>query len=385
MPDPLEPGLEVSQSRNVLKATVGEWRSVVALSGSQPSEYAAQPVVVVVVGETCQCCFGSGEAVKALAIENLRPEDVPESLDLAVGPGRADLRAKILDSKVAQLLSEQREHAGQPGDKRLTVVAHELNRVAVQFEGFIQPLEDGRGFALVQDAKVDNEPGMLVNQTDSPGLDVITTSQVDEEGALDVDVPEFVWAYLARSGDRGVWGQSPDWSRKLRRDGDMVGPDLVDLAPHHFGGNPLRIPVGVKPNGDNDQVDPRWYLDAQSTWPARTVHQSTDALGCEVCDPVVKRSSSDTELVTGSVDSNFGRHPNRSHSLTDPIQVGALAGGSRPAILSGQEEEAGSFLVAVSANISAGVGRESARLLGRAGTLRPPVQYLSRNLISSDP
>jgi hypothetical protein len=104
-----------------------------------------------------------------------------------------------------------------------------------------------------------------------------------------------------------------------------------------------------------------------------------------VCDPVVKRSSSDTELVTGSVDSNFGRHPNRSHSLTDPIQVGALAGGSRPAILSGQEEEAGSFLVAVSANISAGVGRESARLLGRAGTLRPPVQYLSRNLISSDP
>jgi hypothetical protein len=160
----------------------------------------------------------------------------------------------------------------------------------------------------------------------------------------------------------------------------MVGADLVDFAPHHFGGNPLRVPVGVKPNGDDDQVDPRWYLNSQPKWPARTVHQSTNAFGCEASDPVIKRSSPDTELVTGSVDSNFGSHPNRSHPLTHPIQVGALGWVSRTSILSGQEEEAGSFLVAVATNVSAGVRRESSRLLGHAGTLRPPVRYLSRNL-----
>src|SRR6266567_2653894 len=379
--DFLEPGLQMSQSGDVLKATIGERGAVVALSGSQPSEDAAQPVVVVVLGETRQCSFGSGKAFKALPVEDLRLEDVPESLDLAVGPRRADLRAQMLNSKFAELLSEQSEDAWHPDDKRLSVVAHELKRLAAQFEAFVQPSEDGRGFVLVQDAKPDNEPGMVVNKTNKPGLDVTAAPQVDEERALDVDVPEFVGptSFVAGTGRSGH--SSPTAAAGCEETIDMVGADLVDLASHHFGGNPLRVPVGVKPDGDDDQVDPCWYLLAQSMWPARTLQQSTDAFACEACDPVVKSSSSDTELFTGSVNPNFGRHPNSSHSLADPIQVGALSWVARPAILSGQEEEPGSPLVAVSTNVTAGIRSESARLLGHAGTLQPAVQYLSRNFI----
>src|SRR5713101_5213522 len=82
---------EMGQGGDVLEATIYERGAVVPFGRSQPAQTTTEAMVVVVLSETCQSCFGLSEAVKALAVEDLRLEDVPESLDLAVGPGRADL------------------------------------------------------------------------------------------------------------------------------------------------------------------------------------------------------------------------------------------------------------------------------------------------------
>src|SRR5437879_2449354 len=83
--------LKMTQGRNVLEPDIGERGPVVALRRCEPAERAAEPVVVVVADEDGKRRLGLIEAAEALAVEHLLLENAPESLDLAVGPGRADL------------------------------------------------------------------------------------------------------------------------------------------------------------------------------------------------------------------------------------------------------------------------------------------------------
>ena len=104
--DLLEPALKMVQSGDVLEPEVGEGGAVVALRRCDPAERAAKSVVVVVVDEVGERRLGFKEASEALTIEHLLLQDAPESLDLAVGPGRADLGSQMLDVEVAQALAE---------------------------------------------------------------------------------------------------------------------------------------------------------------------------------------------------------------------------------------------------------------------------------------
>ena len=75
------------ERRHVLEALVGEGCAVPALGGGLPADGAVEPVVVVVDREPGQPLvrgLGRGEQ---LAVEQLRLEDAPEALDLAVRPG----------------------------------------------------------------------------------------------------------------------------------------------------------------------------------------------------------------------------------------------------------------------------------------------------------
>ena len=104
--DLLEPALKMVQSGDVLEPEVGEGGAVVALRRCDPAERAAKSVVVVVVDEVGERRLGFKEASEALTIEHLLLQDAPESLDLAVDPGRADLGSQMLDVEVAQALAE---------------------------------------------------------------------------------------------------------------------------------------------------------------------------------------------------------------------------------------------------------------------------------------
>jgi len=77
----------------VLEAAVGEWNAEVALGWSAPAKGAAETMEVVVVGEAAQRGLGFRQATKQVPVENLALKDLPEGLDLAVGPGRRDLCA----------------------------------------------------------------------------------------------------------------------------------------------------------------------------------------------------------------------------------------------------------------------------------------------------
>jgi hypothetical protein len=79
--------LEVFERRDVLEAAVGERNAEVALGRSAPAKGAAETVEVVVVGEAVQGGLGLRQATEQVPVENLALKDLPEGLDLAVGPG----------------------------------------------------------------------------------------------------------------------------------------------------------------------------------------------------------------------------------------------------------------------------------------------------------
>ncbi len=97
---------------DVLEASVGEWNAEVAFGWSAPAKGAAETMEVVVVGEAAQGRLGLRKAFEQVPVENLALKDLPEGLDLAVGPGRRDLCAKVPDIQIPQSLPEA---GGQPG------------------------------------------------------------------------------------------------------------------------------------------------------------------------------------------------------------------------------------------------------------------------------
>src|SRR5216684_3258878 len=263
----------MGQGGDVLEAAISERGAVVPLGGGQPAQDAAEAMVVVVLGEARQSKLGVGYAAEAFAIQNLGLKDGPEGLDLAVGPRRADLCAQVPDVQVSQPLSEQRQHARHPDHERQSVVAHQLQWLTAELEAFIQPFQDGRRLGLGQDAKANYEARMVIDQSNDPGLHV-ATAEVNEERSLDVDVPELIGLtpLVARSwwpGD-GASIASVDLKQMV----DVIWADREDVSAPHLGGNSFRVPVGVKPDCDDDHVDPAWDGSPQSPGSTRLFNQA---------------------------------------------------------------------------------------------------------------
>lgn len=83
------------ERRSVLEATVGEGNAEVSLSWCAPAESAAETVEVVVVGEAGQRTLGLCQAGEPVPVEDLALKHLPESLDLAIGPGRASAGPRL--------------------------------------------------------------------------------------------------------------------------------------------------------------------------------------------------------------------------------------------------------------------------------------------------
>lgn len=64
--------------------------------------------------------------------------------------------------------------------------------MATKLNALLEPAQDGHRFGLGQDAHPNHKSGVVVNQPNEPGLDVATAGKVDEEGAFDVNVPQFI-------------------------------------------------------------------------------------------------------------------------------------------------------------------------------------------------
>src|SRR5260370_11429892 len=94
---------------------------------------------VVVVGEGAQCGLGLRQAAEQVPVENLALKDLPESLDLAVSPGRRDLCANVADIQIAQSLPKAGQHAWHPDHKGGAAVAHELKRFPAKLETVLEP------------------------------------------------------------------------------------------------------------------------------------------------------------------------------------------------------------------------------------------------------
>src|SRR6266545_641787 len=375
--DLFEPGFQMGQGRDVLKALVGERSAVITLSRSDPAKNSAEAVVVVVLGKSGQGLLGSSQTGEALAVENLSLEDVPESLDLAIGPGRADLGSQVPDAELLEALAEPRKQAGQPANERLAVVAHELQGLATEFETLIHPEHDGSCLLLGQDAKADNESGVVVDQAGDPGLDV-SAAEVDEEGPFEIDVPELVGTapLIARPGltRHGAAAATTGFEELV----DVVGADSVNLAPAHFGGDPFRIPVGVQTDRDDDHVHPSGDCDPKPMRSPGIVDQASDPVRLKGGQPAVERAASDFELLTRRLDANLLRKSNRSHPTTDLVKPWLLGLARRPTVLSGQEQEARALLVAMPTSATVRIGRVELSRVRHAGTIGPAVPYLSR-------
>src|SRR6267143_1545265 len=191
--DFLKPGLQVGQGGNVLESAVIEGGAEVPLGWSQPAQHAAEAMVVVVLREASNGCLGFGEAREMLTVENFRLEDLPERLDLAVGPGRADLGPEVLDVQVSKALAEHGQDTGHPDHERAAVVAHQLEGLTAELEALVEPGDDRGSFVLGQNAKHNHESRVVVDQANDPGFDVTAMHETDEKRPFDIDVPEFVW------------------------------------------------------------------------------------------------------------------------------------------------------------------------------------------------
>src|SRR6266545_1628660 len=363
--DLLEPGFQVSQGGDVLKALVGERSAVVTLGRGDPAKNPTETVVVVVLGKTGQGLLGGGQAGEALAVEDLGLEDVPEGLDLAVGPGRRDLRSQMPDMKLLKAFAETREQARQPADEWLAVVAHELQGLAAEFEAFIHPEHDGSRLFLGQDAQADDKSRVVVDQTRDPGLDV-SAAEIDEEGAFQIDVPQLVGSAPLIARARRPRHRAAAAAACLEELINVVGADAVDLAPAHLCGNPFRIPVGVQTDGDDDQVDPGRDRDPQPMRASGAVDQADDPLALEGGKPAVERATRDLELAAGRLDSNLMAKADSSHPEANLVEFRPCRLTARPTVLSRQEQEPRTFLITMPAKTTVRIGGVGLSRVGHA-------------------
>src|SRR6266849_6680567 len=107
-----------------------------------------------------------------MAIEDLGLEHGPKRLDLAIGPGRTDLSPQVINVELRKPLAKTSQDVGQPGDKWQPVVTHQLKGLAAELEALIEPLQDGRDLVVSVNPQANEEPRVVVNQSDDPGLQI---------------------------------------------------------------------------------------------------------------------------------------------------------------------------------------------------------------------
>src|SRR5437870_4512957 len=227
------------QRRDVLESAVGEWGSVVALGRSEPADLPVEPVIVVIAGEVGERGLGVGQRAEDLPIENLALERGPEGLDLPVRPGRVHLGLDVAHRQLAKGLAKAVEHPGHPVHELGAVVAHEVERTPTELDAVAQPDQDRRDLTGGGDAQTEDVPGVIVNQTEDPGLEVALTRELDEERSLDVDMPK-------RIGNRALIASTalPRERRPPAR-ARTIPSWFAELARH--GGRPPRVARKRKP------------------------------------------------------------------------------------------------------------------------------------------
>src|SRR2546425_6026653 len=264
----LQPALEVRERGDVLEAAVGEGRPVIALGRSQPADLAVQAVIVEVLDVAAERGLGVGEGTEDLAVEHLLLQEAPEALDLAVRPGRIDLGLDVADAQLLKRPAKAGEHARHPVHEQRAVVAHHVERLAAQLDAVAQPGEDRLTAGAGLDLETEHEAGVVVDEPDEPGLEVALRSELDEEGTLDVDVPQRVGARALVAGSGLARQRGPRRPEVVEEPLDPPVAHARDLAPRELGGDALGAPVRLQAHRDHDLLDPAGVRTVWLAWSA---------------------------------------------------------------------------------------------------------------------
>ena len=98
---------------------------------------------------------------------------------------------------------------------------------------------------------------MVVDQTHEPGLEVAVAAQLDEEGTLEVDVPERIRARALVAGTALVRPGGPGRTQVVEQLLDPAVANPRDLPPTQLGRNALGVPVRVQAHRDHHLLEPR--------------------------------------------------------------------------------------------------------------------------------
>ena len=140
--------------------------------------------------------------------------------------------------------------------ERRAVVAHEVERPTTQLEAVAQPEEDWRQLLRGRDAQTEDEARVVVDQADDPGLEVAARLELDEERALDVDMPQRARAAALVAGTALAWPGGPAGAEVVEEALDPPLTDLGDAAAAQLGRDALGVPVRVQAHRDHDLLDP---------------------------------------------------------------------------------------------------------------------------------
>ena len=219
-----------------------------------------------------------------------------------------------------------------------------------------QPGEDGLRLRPGQEAQADEEAAVVIDEPDDPDLRVLAPGALQEEGPLDVDVPELVGptalvgravlpadrgARRAQLGEEGVHG--------------MVA-ERVDVPSRELRGEALAVPVGQEAHGDDGALDPgRQTHPGRSSW---SLAQGLDAARLVAAPPAEQARPADAES-EGRGDALGDRRAHAADAEAQATDILAHARSGRSSPARGEEEEAGSLLVRVPTQPAMGIGRRA--------------------------
>ena len=224
---------------------------------------------------------------------------------------------------------------------------------SAQLEAVAQPGEDGLGARPGQDAQADEEAGVVVDEADDPDLRVVAGSTLQEEGPLDVDVPELVGS-AALVGRATLAVDSRPRGPVLAEDMiDRVVVERVDVPARELRGEALAVPVRQEAHHDDDPLDPgRQPLSHWSSWSRSEGLDATLRIGPA---PAMQAGPARTEG-QGRRDTVPVRGAHAADAEAQPGEVLPALWFRWPSAAGGQEEEVGSLLVGVTERSSMRVG-----------------------------
>ncbi len=147
----------------------------------------------------------------------------------------------MLNVELPEALAEAGKHTWHPDHEGHTVVAHQLEWVTAELEALVEPAQDGCRLGLGQDSQPDHEAGVVIDQAHDPGLDVALAAEVDEEGALDIDVPELIGLGPLVAGPRPRRHTPARAAPGLEQAVDAGMANLIDPTPGQFSRDPLEF------------------------------------------------------------------------------------------------------------------------------------------------